>query len=215
MMVYVESNFLLEMVFEQPDSAAAEAILTHAESSSIELAMPTMALVEPFATLRYRNSERREVLDSWSHTMNRLKPNRLHDLGLVVAKDRLDSSLVDAYGDAADIVRRRSSRLDEVVDRVISVTTVLSVGASEFRRAIDYRQFGLDVVDSLIYVTVITHLEQTSAGTASCFVSRDKKGFANQRISAELATHGSRYISTFTNALNFIQSNLHAEEPPT
>ncbi|MGH2487608.1 MAG: hypothetical protein ACRDHE_16525, partial [Ktedonobacterales bacterium] len=114
MIVYVESNFLLEMAFEQSDAPAAESILRLAENSSIELIVPAVALVEPFSTIRYRNSERREVLDSWSHTLNRFKSNRLHDLGLFDTKERLDAGLVDGYGNAADLVRRQSTVLDQV-----------------------------------------------------------------------------------------------------
>jgi hypothetical protein len=214
-MVYVESNFLLEIAFTQQDAAAAETILRLAEDSSIVLAMPAVALVEPFATIRYRNSERREVLDSWSHMMNRLKPNRLSDLGLFAPKQRLDAGMVDAYGDAADLVRQQSSLLNQMVDRVLGVAKILPFGATEMRRALSYRELGLDTVDSLIFAIIITHLEQANPSDVSCFVSRDKKGFANQDISAELSSHGSRYISTFTNALAYIQSSAPTEESPT
>lgn len=214
MIVYVETNFLLELAFEQEDVTAAESILILAENKTIALAIPAVALVEPFATIRYRNSERREALDTWSHTLNRFKENRVRDLGLLTAKKRLNSALADAYSDVADLVVRQSTLLDEVVDRVLGVAAILPLGAAEIRRSIGYRQLGLDAVDSLIFTAIIASLENASSTESSCFVSRDKKGFANKMISDELASYGSRYISTFTNAVAFIQAAQAAGEPP-
>jgi hypothetical protein len=49
--VYVESNFVLEIVLEQEQHQACEAILTLAESRAIELALPAFALVEPYESM--------------------------------------------------------------------------------------------------------------------------------------------------------------------
>ena len=60
MIVYVESNFILEIVLKQQHAASAEAVLQLAEMGKIDLAFPSFALSEPFATItrRERDQER-------------------------------------------------------------------------------------------------------------------------------------------------------------
>ena len=51
MRVYVESNFVLELVLEQEQHQACEEILTLAASRTIELALPAFALIEPYESM--------------------------------------------------------------------------------------------------------------------------------------------------------------------
>jgi hypothetical protein len=51
MIVYVESNFVLEIVREQEEAVAASTILTLAESGKLKLAFPSFVLSEPFETI--------------------------------------------------------------------------------------------------------------------------------------------------------------------
>lgn len=64
MIVYVESNFVLEIALEQREASSAEAILGLAENGEIELAIPAVALAEPFSKLGYRNVDRKTVADA-------------------------------------------------------------------------------------------------------------------------------------------------------
>ena len=50
MLVYVESNFALEIALAQEEGDVAEGILKLAESSEIALAIPSFALSEPTRT---------------------------------------------------------------------------------------------------------------------------------------------------------------------
>jgi hypothetical protein len=49
--VYIESNFVLEIALEQEQSSAASSILSLAESRQIELAYSSFILSEPFASI--------------------------------------------------------------------------------------------------------------------------------------------------------------------
>jgi predicted kinase len=79
MIVYVESNFVLEIALEQEQSSSAEAILKLAESDTIELAFPSFALSEPFSTIMHRNKERADLHQSLMVTLRQLQrsePNK-------------------------------------------------------------------------------------------------------------------------------------------
>ena len=59
MRVYVETNFVLELVLEQEDGPACESILRSAEIASITLALPAFSLAEAASSLARRHDWRR------------------------------------------------------------------------------------------------------------------------------------------------------------
>ena len=61
MRVYVETNFLLELVLEQEECAACEALITLAEEKKVELVVPAFSFVEPYGTLQRRASSREQL----------------------------------------------------------------------------------------------------------------------------------------------------------
>lgn len=54
MNVYVESNFALELTFEQEQRASCEALLELASQKSIMLMIPAFSLVEPYGRIHSR-----------------------------------------------------------------------------------------------------------------------------------------------------------------
>jgi predicted nucleic acid-binding protein len=59
--LYVESNFVLELVFSQEQSAACEELLAAGENGVFELVLPSYCLGEPLETLRRRHKERQRL----------------------------------------------------------------------------------------------------------------------------------------------------------
>lgn len=214
MRVYVETNLVLEIAFDQAEASQAERILALAEGGEIEIAIPAIALAEPFSTAQYRNVDRQTVLDAWMTALGKPKRNRLVDLGLLQAHDRVALELNQVTGDIADLVAHQAAAVDTVVRRLVSTARLLHTERAAFDRSVIYRaDYGLDPVDSLIYATVIHDLQVAPAQGPSCFASRNSRDFGHPEISAELATYGSRYISTFANALAYIQSILGPQGP--
>ena len=60
MRVYVESNFVLELVLEQEQHLACREIVRLAEAGIIELVVPAFGLLEPYMTLHRRHREQEE-----------------------------------------------------------------------------------------------------------------------------------------------------------
>lgn len=78
MIVYVESNFFLEVALGQEQASPAEAILTLAEKGQIELTFPGFALSEPFATLMQRDRDRRRLRSSFTEMLHQLQRSEPH-----------------------------------------------------------------------------------------------------------------------------------------
>lgn len=64
MIVFVESNFVLEIALLQEESDHAAAILDLALRGRVDLRIPSLALCEPFTTLTRRRLERDSLLRS-------------------------------------------------------------------------------------------------------------------------------------------------------
>lgn len=91
MIVYVESNFVLELALVQEKSDSCENILQLAEGGAIRIATPAFSLGEPYETLVRRHRERRLLavsvakeiaqLRRCTHYKERVKnADALHDL---------------------------------------------------------------------------------------------------------------------------------------
>jgi len=71
--VYIESNFVLELALVQEDSTSCEAILQLAETGAIMLAVPAFSLGEPYETLVRRHRERRLLAGALAGEMTQLR----------------------------------------------------------------------------------------------------------------------------------------------
>lgn len=63
MIVYVESNFVLEIALLQEQHSACEALLELCVNGRIQILIPTYAMIEPFGALFRRRAERNVVKD--------------------------------------------------------------------------------------------------------------------------------------------------------
>ena len=73
MIVYVETNFVLEIVLAQEQHISAEAILSMAETHKLELAFPSFILSEVSSTIVRRQKERKELYISLQNTLEQIK----------------------------------------------------------------------------------------------------------------------------------------------
>lgn len=63
MIVYIETNFVLELALEQEEWESCQELLTVSAAGTIALATPAFALVEPLETLVRRDKSRRELAE--------------------------------------------------------------------------------------------------------------------------------------------------------
>ena len=76
MIVYVESNFVLELALLQGEHQSCDSIVSLAESLTIDLAIPAFSLAEPYDVWRRRNGERTELYERLIQQMGHQIVNR-------------------------------------------------------------------------------------------------------------------------------------------
>ena len=77
MIVYVESNFVLELAFLQEEFEACNSILELSEAREIDLIVPAYSLLEPYEALVRRSRRRNELsirLADETREMSRSRP---------------------------------------------------------------------------------------------------------------------------------------------
>ncbi len=183
MIVYVESNFILEMVLGQKYASATDSILQLAESGKIELAFPSFALCEPFATITRRARDQERLSKSIEGMLDQL-PSILRDLA-----------------------NKEASRLWSTISRLINVGTSIETSVASLQQALeDQTRLRLSPQDSIIYAAVFSNMQSRPFVEMKCFVNSNYKDFGNPVIISELNSCNCQYERNFGKGLSFIRS---------
>ena len=202
MIVYVETNFVLEIAREQEQAEAAHKILMLAEKGKIELAFPSFTLSEPFSTIIRQRKDRKELLRSLQNTLVQLRRSETH-------KNTTDA-LEPVLGLLNVAIERDLDLLHSTIERMLETGRSLETDISNFRQAVDYqKRLDLSPQDSIIYSAIIADLAQRPVDESKRFLSRDNEAFAtNLSIKAVLRKCNCRYIGNFIDGLASIEYAL-------
>ncbi|MHB8598819.1 MAG: hypothetical protein ACYDER_18625 [Ktedonobacteraceae bacterium] len=185
MIVYVESNFILEIVLKQQQAASAEAVLHLAEMGKIEIAFPSFALSEPFATITRRERDQERLGKAIEGML-----------------DQLPIMLTNAS-------RKERDSLWSVISRLVAIGTSLETNKACLTQALAYQMSpGLTSQDSIIYAATILDLQQRPFGESKCFLNKNSYDFKVPSIITELNSYNCWYEHRFAQGLNFIRSSV-------
>ncbi len=202
MKVYMETNFILELVLRQEEDTAAIELLELAEAGSVKLRIPTASLIEAGAVCQHRNADRDRfdrVVAAFD--MQGRRSGHLRDATLAVDK---------SLSSFADAVRREASVLDEVANRLSLLNAFIDLNAGMISRAM-FRTGVQDLRmrDAVILEAVLSDLSR-EVRDDSFFVSRDAD-FSEHDVRSELLALGCVQVSTFKTALAKIHPRLGNE----
>lgn len=197
MIVYVETNFLIDFGVKQESFPVTERILELAEASKIDLALPALAFLEAIHTVegwRTKRAQLATALRSETAQLRRSPPEAQR----VAAFEATAGELIQLDGE-------QRTHLQAAARRVLSASRLLPINLGSLDLAIEsQRALLLDPADSIVYSAIVTDLEAQDQETPKCFLSRDRRfDAAAQR---ELALLGCRFIQSFADGLAFIES---------
>ncbi len=198
MLVYIESNFVLEIALQQEEANAALEILALAETSKITLAIPIFALIEPFWSLSFRLKERKELINTLNTQLNQFKRSRLHQ--------NLASTLDPLVNEIDDIGNKENSSLEQIVRRLLLTSKLLETTKLAFEQAINYQNL-FKLQDAVIYSTILSDIQQQVQLEPKYFITRDEI-FKKPKIKAELKQNNCDHIFKFEHGLERIQNQL-------
>ena len=200
MIVYVETNFILEMAFLQEEYESCEEILSHAREHKINLVIPAFSIGEPYETWVRRRSKRSDIQSQLAREMREITRSASYR-GIGSQSNEYASLLVRS-------VDEDKRRLDDTLLAVLEASELIPIDLDTVKSAIEYQiNQNLSPQDSIVYASVMGHLRSSAAGP-KCFLNRNSKDFLNPDIQDELKNCGCRLITRFADGLGFINSNL-------
>lgn len=215
MIVYVETNFVLEMAFEQNQHQAVNEILKLAENGKINLVFPGFSISESLSKVTRQSRDREQFHKSLVTELQKLSGSKSYQQS-VRDLDPVLALLQNA-------ISKEPDRLLSVLEQVLKVGTSLELDISSFNQAQAYKvQLGTSIEDSIIYSSIISDLKRRPYKDAKLFLSKDAKAFGNKKdkrkadvyqlIEIELESYGCKYITEFKDGLGYIESELRKAE---
>jgi predicted nucleic acid-binding protein len=196
--VYVESNFVLEIVLEQEQHQACKEVLDLATNQTIELVLPAFALLEPYESMVRDERDGKVLAQSLRASANMLKRTaslaaevqRLHDAG-----DLLVQAAQQAW-----------TRFHNLRMTLVDVAQILVIDAATLREASNLTAaFGLDLPDAVMLASVLA--DAGAQRSPSVFINRNRKDFDND-VKARLAHVHCDLIWSFNDGLERIKHVL-------
>lgn len=195
MIVYVETNFLLEIAFQQESYESCEEILRLAGNGSISLVLPACCITESYLGWHGINSRRRKFqaeLQNHLREMSRSAPYR---------------GLVDQY--ATVLVTLVAGREETRQRLIAAIASVEADGATiplttEILSMVDSHEdaYSLSPQDALVLASVKSHAEQRIG--PKCFVTKDRD-FSKPAIRDELGAE-CELLMNFDDAVAYIKN---------
>lgn len=201
MIVYVETNFLLELAYLQERSGSCEEILRLAKTGSIALILPAFSVAEAYSTWRRKNAERQQFNVQLRKYIRETSRSTQFS-GLVDESKNVVAALI-AGGDESKARLAAALMSIESNGAVISLTSEIIVMAGSHEMA-----YSLSSQDALVLASVKSHAEKH--GGPKCFISQDE-GFDDPLIHSELLVNECKVIVNFDDALAHIKHGLRPE----
>ncbi len=200
MNIYVETNFILELTFEQEQCSSCEQILQICETGKAKLIVPAYSLAEPHEKLTRQARSRRELQQSLDAELRQLLRTAAY------------SSRIKSIQDIASLMIQSNEeeryRFTQYRDRLLEIGEIVALDSSILSEAVSYETtYDLTPQDALVYASVLTHLRHSFPKHA-CFLNRNSKDFDSPDIIDELGQFNCRMIPRFDSGYSFLQSQL-------
>ncbi len=200
MNVYVETNFALELAFQQEQFESCEQILQLCEAERVQLVIPAYSLSEPHEKLNRQAKIRRDLQQGLDAELRQLSRTASYTSRISNIQDIANLLVQSNEEERQRFVQYRERLLQSA--EVIALTVNILIEAARCEAPYD-----LKPQDALVYASVITHLRQHQPQIA-CFLNRNTKDFDNPDIVDELNRFNCRMIPRFDHGYGFIRSQL-------
>lgn len=198
MIVYAESNFVLELAYLQDEQAACEQLLDLARGKELELVIPGCCLTEPYETLERRIRERKSLSTRLDQELKQLSRSS----GYSANKGSFEA--VTAV--LVESIEEQRNSLDSVIRRILTVARIIPTTLAIVWDSLEIKKepLGLTPQDAFVYTSILNDLPQGP----KCFITKDRTGFANPDIEQELALLDCKLLWSFEAGLGYARSKL-------
>jgi predicted nucleic acid-binding protein len=203
MNVYVETNFVLELVFEQEQYQWCEKLLSLCEAKKLSLLLPAYCLAEPHEKLARQHNTRLDLQRVLNAEIRQLSRTASYVSRISQIRDVRDL-LIQSNQD-------EQQRFYHYRNRILGIIEIMPLTAEIIRDG--ERNEGLYQLrpqDALVYASVFNHLRQFNTNE-SCFLNRNSRDFDIPNILQELTQYNCRMIPLFDQGYHFIHKRVASD----
>ncbi|MEP0915562.1 PIN domain-containing protein [Leptolyngbya sp. DQ-M1] len=202
MNIYVETNFILELAFEQEQCTSYESVLSLCQTGQAGLIIPAYSLAEPHEKLSRQAIRRTNLQQQLNAELAQL--SRTVSYG-----DRIRN-----IQDVSDLItlsnQEERQRFNQIRSRLISLAEIIPLTSDILLEAASCElTYQLRPQDAIVYASVVDHLQQNQP-QRSCFLNRNARDFDDPNIIGELNQLNCRMLSRFDHGYQFIQAQLRS-----
>lgn len=200
MIVYVESNFALELAYLQEEHESCSALLRLSESSDMRLALPAFSIGEPYEAWVRRSKQKKVLHEQLIRAIRELSRSKPYQESSVEFRGL--TNLLIASGED------EKRRLDKTLEKILETVEIIPIGLSIIKDAIKLQDsLDLSPQDSIVYASIRDHLTKVS-DEPRCFITRNSKDFANPDIENELKGYNCKLLTKFADGLRYVRNQL-------
>lgn len=205
MRVYVETNFILELAYEQEQVESCEELLQLAEAGDLRLAIPAFCFIEPMDKLRRDREKHRQLADGFRQEFRERQRGRIFTQTQRQAWAEVQTSLTAITQDA-------EQRVDSIRERLLRCSDILPTSERVVEHAAAlWAEESLPFPDAVVLASVLNSLQhETSSGKASCFLNSNKRDFQTPTVVELLMQWHCILKVRFDGGLGFIKAALKA-----
>jgi predicted nucleic acid-binding protein len=203
MKIYAESNFILELAFQQEQYLSCQNILLLCETKKADLVIPAFCIAEPYEAF-VRKSKARD-------TLRRKLREELQQLSRNTSRQTQLDTLENVRDLLLTTTKEEKQRLQHTLKRILNMCELIQMGPEVLTLAAQVEeQLEMSLQDSIVYASVVHHLS-TNNGSPKCFLNRNSKDFNKPDIQVTLENHHCKLLFNFKSGYNYIRSQV---EPP-
>ena len=200
MNIYVETNFVLELAFEQEQSESCEQILQLAETEQVKLILPAYSLAEPHEKLNRQATKRKKLQNELNIELRQLSRSKTYN------------SRIESIRDLVRLIAQSNEeewqRFVLYRDRLLNYAEFIALDLKVLQTAVSFEElYNLNSQDAIVLASVISHLQITKPNRA-CFLNKNTKDFDSPDVVQALLELSCRMIFRFDHMLRFLQSQL-------
>ena len=201
MIVYVESNFILELAYLQEEYKSCEEILELVQESQITLVLPVYSVGEPYDSWVRRSKQRLDLHERLSRELIELSRSKPYVETLTDFQE-ITKILVESG-------EKEKEELDNTISKVLKTATIIPIDREVIKAAIGFQKTrNLSPQDSIVYASVLSHLSGTSTEEQKCFITKNSKDFANPDIYTDLEAYCCKLLTKFVNGVGYTKKCL-------
>lgn len=200
MNIYVETNFILEIAFEQEQCDSCEQILQLSEAEQVNLVVPVYSLTEPHEKLQRQAGKRRALKESLDAELRQLSRTASY------------ASRIKSIQNIADLMLQSNEeereRFAQCRERLLNIAEIITLTSDVLVEAVSCETtYDLKPQDALVFASIVRHLRFHRPYQA-CFLNRNSKDFDSPDVVNVLSNLNCRMIPRFDHGYSFLQSQV-------